>query len=129
MAAYGPSRRYGRCMVPAMTAAAAGSAEPGGRPFADATPAQLRAALSPEDAVTFDEHWQVLMRRATARLDLTDLHEALETWRLTAWATSATGADVYQRTVRAAEERARTGERAPGAVPWAQVAAELGLPG
>lgn len=112
-----------------MTAAAAGAAAPDGRPFANATPAQIRAALTEEDAASFDEHWRTLMQRATDQLDLTELHQALDNWRLTAWATSATGPEQYRRTLRAAEQRLHTGERAPGAVPWAQLAAELGLPG
>jgi hypothetical protein len=40
----------------------AAAAEPpvsaGGPPFADASPAQLRAALIPEDAAEFDRQWR-----------------------------------------------------------------------
>ncbi|MDN5918121.1 MAG: DUF6247 family protein [Pseudonocardia sp.] len=110
-----------------MAAAAVGSVEPVGRPFADATPAEIRAALTPEDAVSSDRHWRALMQRATERLDLTEVHEALEAWRQTAMVTSATGVEGYRRLVRTAEERLRTGERAPGAVPWRQVMAERGM--
>ena len=110
-----------------VTAAAAGSAGPAGRPFADASPAQIRAALTPEDAESFDRQWSTVMQRATERLDLTEVHEALESWRRVAWVTSAHGVEVYRRTLRSAEERLRTGERGPGAVPWHQLRAELGL--
>lgn len=60
---------------------AAGPAEPGRPLFADASPARIREALTPEDAAVFDRHWRRLMQRATERLDLTELHEALESWR------------------------------------------------
>jgi hypothetical protein len=44
-----------RSTVRGMTAAA-GPASSAGRPFADATAAQIRAALTDEDAALFDEH-------------------------------------------------------------------------
>jgi hypothetical protein len=40
-----------------MTAAESAPA-PGRPPFADASPAQVRAALLPEDAAEFDRQWQ-----------------------------------------------------------------------
>lgn len=122
-----PLRRRGSGSLFGVTAAAADPVGPMGRPFADATPAQIRAALIPEDAEAFDRHWRALMLRATERLDLTEVHEALEAWRQTAMVTSATGVEGYRRMLRTAEERLRTGERAPGAVPWRQAMAERGL--
>ena len=107
-------------------AADAGPAEPG-PPFADASPARVREALTAEDAVVFDRQWRALMARATERLDLTEVHEALEGWRRVAWVTSAHGPEVYRRTLASAQERLQSGERAPGAVPWPQLKAELGL--
>jgi cell wall assembly regulator SMI1 len=109
-------------------AADIGPVEPGRMPFADASPAEVRAALTAEDAAVFDRQWRALMARATERLDLTEVDEALESWRQVAWVTSAHGADVYRRTLASAEERLQSGERAPGALPWAQLKAELGLP-
>ena len=103
-------------------------AGPGRVPFADASPAQIREALTAEDAAVFDRQWRALMVRATERLDLTEVHEALESWRQVAWVTSAHGPEAYRRTLASAHERLRTGERTPGALPWAQMKAELGLP-
>ncbi len=97
-------------------------------PFADASPARVREALTAEDRAAFDLRWRALMARATERLDLSEVQEALEGWRQVAWVTSAHGPEVYQRTLAAARERLRRGERAPGALPWAQLKAELGLP-
>lgn len=68
------------------------------------------------------------MRQATERLDLTELHEALEAWRHVAWVTSAHGQETYREALASARTRLQTGERGPGAVPWAQLKAELGLP-
>jgi len=49
--------------------------------------------------------------------------------RQVAWVTSAHGAETYRKTSASAQTRLRTGERAAGAVPWAQLKAELGLAG
>jgi len=109
------------------TAAVAGGAGASGPPFADATPAQIRAALTPEDAVRFDEHWRTAMQRATDRLDLAEVHEILEHWRRIAWLTSAHGPDGYRRMLARAEETLRTRTGPPGTVSWSQLKAELGL--
>ena len=109
-------------------AADIGPAEPVRVPFADASPAEVRAALTVEDAAAFDRQWRALMARATERLDLTEVHEALEGWRQVAWVTSAHGHEVYRRTLTSAVERLQSRERAPGALPWAQLKVELGLP-
>lgn len=84
--------------------------------------------MTTEDAAAFDRQWRALMARATERLDLSEVHEALEVWRQVAWVTSAHGPEVYRRTLASAQERLRSGERAAGALPWAQLKAELGLP-
>jgi hypothetical protein len=96
-------------------------------PFADASPSAVRAALTPEDAIEFDRQWQDVMARATRELDLTEVMQTLETWRRTAWVTAATGAQQYAAVLASAAQRLRTGERHPGAVPWTQLKAELGL--
>lgn len=85
----------------------------------------MRAALTAEDADAFDGQWSDLMRRATERLDLS---EVLEAWRPVAWATAAHGSEDCRRVVASAADRARSGERGAGAVPWNQLKAELGLP-
>jgi hypothetical protein len=83
--------------------------------------------LTNEDAVVSDRQWRELMQRATERLDLGEVHAALESWREVAWVTSAHGVDVYRRALASAEERSRTGERAVGTVSWSQLKVELGL--
>lgn len=96
-------------------------------PFAEASPAQIRAALTPEDAVAFDSRWRTVMQRATERLDLAEVHEALTTWRQVAWVTSAHGVDTYRRTMASARQRLQSGERADGAV--ASVTCRSPMPG
>jgi hypothetical protein len=110
-----------------MTAAESAPA-PDRPPFADASPAEVRAALLPEDAAEFDRQWQDVMGRATRELDLTEVHRTLNTWRRVAWVTTATGPERYRAVLASAEQRLRTGERHPQAMPWNQLTAEHGLP-
>jgi hypothetical protein len=85
--------------------AAAHVAEPGsGRaPFADASPARVRAALVPEDVAEFDRQWRAVMAAATESLDLAEVHRTLESWL-----TSARGHDGYRRLLADAERRTLT---------------------
>jgi hypothetical protein len=111
-----------------MTAAAEHGSSNARPPFADASPARVRAALIPEEAAEFDRQWAEVMARATRELDLTEVLETLEAWRRVAWITTANGPERHRRMLASAEERMRTGERHAGAVPWEQLKAELGLP-
>ena len=110
-----------------MTAAAESVPEPRHPPFADASPAQVRAALTSEDAAQFDEQWQDVMARATRELDLREVLDTLDAWRRVAWVTTSVGAERYRATLASAEQRGRSGERHPAAMPWNQLKAELGL--
>ncbi|MGH8966687.1 MAG: DUF6247 family protein, partial [Actinomycetes bacterium] len=64
-----------------MTAAGGPSASSGRPPLADASPAQVRAALIPEEAAEFDQQWREVMARATETLDLSEVLATLESWR------------------------------------------------
>lgn len=110
-----------------MTAAAASTPEyePGRPPFADASPARVRAALIPEDVAEFDRQWRDAMATATESLDLSEVHRTLESWRRVAWLVTARGHDGYRRLLAEAERRTRTGERAPGSVSLEQVKAMI----
>jgi hypothetical protein len=107
--------------------ASAGSSEPGHEPFGEATSAQIRDALASEDAAEFDRQWRDVMHRATDRLDLSEVHEILDSWRRIAWLTSVRGPKGYRQTMASTEERLRTGERGAGSMPWHQLKVELGL--
>lgn len=106
-----------------MTVAAAAGPESGRGlpPFADASPAQVRAALIPEDAAEFDRQWRTVMATATETLDLTGVHRALESWRRIAWLTQANGPDGYRRMLARAERTLRTGELPTDSVPVDQI--------
>jgi len=110
-----------------VTAASAGSSPPGRPPFADATPAQIRHALTPPDAAEFDRQWREIMNQATELLDLAPVHNLLESWRRVAWMTAVRGPHKYQQTMATAEQRLRTGGRGADSVPWRQLSTELGL--
>jgi hypothetical protein len=99
-----------------------------GVPFADASPAEVRAALTADDATEFDRQWREVMARATAQLDLAEVLQTLQTWRRIAWVTSSTGTERYRDVLHNAQQRLRTGDRHPDAVSWNQLKAELGLP-
>lgn len=75
------------------------------RTFADATPAQIRAALLPEEAVEFDLQWRRAMAEATAALDLGIVHATLDEWRRVARLTAAQGAEAHRRMYRRAASR------------------------
>ncbi|TCK26782.1 DUF6247 family protein [Pseudonocardia endophytica] len=109
-----------------MSAAVAGGTGGSGPPFAHASPAQIRTALTVEDAAAFDQHWLAVMRRATESLDLTELFDALEAWRRVAWLSTAHGHDRYRQMLSDARERVRTGGEPEGTVSWDQLMAELG---
>jgi hypothetical protein len=85
-------------------------------PFASASPAEVRRALAPEDAAVFDEQWREAMSTAMDTLDLTGVHDVLDSWRPVAWLTSARGVAGYRRILARADETLRTGNRPPGSV-------------
>lgn len=90
-----------------------------------ATPAEVRAALaavSAEDAATFDAEWSHALDVARDRLDLAELDAVLHRWRLLAWV--ATDPAQY-RHVRATMARVAAGEPLPEGVPWEAATAGL----
>ncbi|HEX2806665.1 MAG TPA: DUF6247 family protein [Kineosporiaceae bacterium] len=76
--------------------AAATPGPEGPRSFAGASPAQLRAALTPEAAGEFDRQWRAVMARTTESLDLTELFQVLAGWRQVAQLTAQLGHDGYR---------------------------------
>lgn len=98
----------------------------GGPSFADATPAQVRAALIPEEAEQFDREWRDVMARATEALDLTEVFQTLNSWRRVARITVAQGAEAHRALYRRAAARL-TGAQVPPNEPLAITKARLGL--
>jgi hypothetical protein len=111
--------------------AAASSVPPGGGPaatWAEATPAEVRAALAPESAVEFDRQWRAALASAADSYDLSTVVACLEAWRRVARVTAAAGGPEGYRALRA--EAAAAARREGGPPPrasWREVRAELGL--
>lgn len=101
-----------------MTAAATSGPDPdaGRPPFADASPAQVRAALIPEDVAEFDRQWRAVMATAVETLDLAGVHSALESWRRIAWMTQSHGPDGYRRLLARADHTLQFRELPPDSV-------------
>ena len=113
-----------------MRVTAAAAPEPrhghGGRSCADASPAEVRAALIPEEAAEFDQQWREVMARATETLDLSEVLETLESWRRVARLTAAAGANAHRAMYRQAAAKL-TGDDTLEDEPLARTKARLGL--
>ena len=115
-------------MVCAVTAAATPGPRPGrsGGSFSDATPAEVRAALIPEETAEFDKQWREVMARATETLDLSEVLATLESWRRVARLTAVAGPEVHRAMYRRAATRL-AGEDIPVDEPLLRTKARLGL--
>jgi Family of unknown function (DUF6247) len=96
------------------------------RSFADASPAEVRSALIPEEAAEFDQEWREAMGRATETLDLSEVLKTLDSWRRVARLTAAAGAAAHRAMYRRAAARL-TGEDVPADEPLLRTKARLGL--
>jgi hypothetical protein len=94
--------------------------------YADASPADVRAELTPEEAAEFEPEWRAVMARATETLDLSEVLETLESWRLVAQLTATAGPERHRAMYRQAAGRL-TGEDVPADEPLARTKARLGL--
>jgi len=94
-------------IVCGVTAAAAPGPRHGrsGPSSSDATPAEVRAALIPEEAAEFDQQWRNVMARATEALDLPEVLATLESWRRVARLTTVTGPEAHRAMYRRAAAR------------------------
>jgi hypothetical protein len=95
-------------------------------PFAEASPAEVRAALIPEEAAEFEREWRAVLARAAETLDLSEVLETLESWRLVAQLTTAAGSEGHRAMYRRAAARL-AGEDIPADEPLSRTKARLGL--
>lgn len=117
-------------MVVAMTAAASPVPSGGGDTgtWAEATPAEVRAALAPESAAEFDRQWRDVLARAADTYDLAVVHACLDAWRRVARVTAVAGGVAGYRSLLDAAAAARTrAAETPPTAPWREVRAGLGL--
>jgi hypothetical protein len=96
------------------------------RSFVDASPADVRAALIPEEAAEFDREWRAVMSRAIDTLDLSEVLETLASWRRVARLTVAAGPEAHRAMYRRAAGRL-TGEDIAVDEPLSRTKARLGL--
>lgn len=94
-------------------------------PFADASPAQLREAILPEDVPEFDRHYQRALDVARTTLRLDELEKFLELWRRVAWSTNANGHDRWRAVLAEAQRRLAGGPPPPGMVPMEEMEARI----
>jgi Family of unknown function (DUF6247) len=115
-------------MVCGVTAAATPEPRHGrsGPSFSNATPAEVRAALIPEEAAEFDQQWREVMARATATMDLSEVMTTLESWRRVARLTAVTGSEAHRAMYRRAAPWL-TGKDIPVDEPLPRIKARLGL--
>ena len=92
----------------------------------DASPAEVRAALIPEEAAEFDREWRSVMSRAIETLDLSEVLEALVSWRRVARLTVASGAEAHRAMYRRAALKL-TGEAVATGEPLSRTKGRLGL--
>lgn len=86
------------------------------RPYADASPEELRVTILPEDREAFDEQYRAALTAAADTLRLDKLEAFLAHWRRTAWSQTDMGPERWRAMLARAEHVRRTGEEPPGTV-------------
>lgn len=94
-------------------------------PFADASPAQLREAILPEDVPEFDRHYQRALDEARTTLRLDELEKFLELWRRVAWSATAHGHDRWRAVLAQAQRRLAGGPPPAATVPMEEMEARI----
>lgn len=90
-------------------------------PFADASPAEIRDAILPEDQDDFDRQYREALRVAAETYHLDELEKTLALWRLAARQVAAEGPEAWRALLAKAERRLATGELPPGSAPAEKV--------
>lgn len=78
-------------------------------PFADASLAELREAILPEEQGDFDASLREALDAVAETLSLNPLEECLTHWRRLAWAQNADGHDAWRRVLARADYTLATG--------------------
>lgn len=82
------------------------------RPFLNATPAQIRDVLLPEERGQFETEYEEALREAVENYSLDLLNRVMECWRRIAWATHA-DPDGHRLALARARYTEATRRRAP----------------
>jgi hypothetical protein len=83
-------------------------------PFAEMSPADIRAGLVPEEQLEFDQAWRAACLEAAETFDLTIVRTTLEVYGAHAMVVKHDGADGYRELMARAAERLRTGAEPTG---------------
>lgn len=95
-------------------------------PFSDATPAEIREVLLPEELPEFERQYRRALEVAAETFSLDELAKTLRSWRRIAWMTDS-DPEAHRRMLHNVERTLRTGQSPPGSVPWNELKARLGL--
>ena len=82
-------------------------------PYVDASPAELREAILPEDRDQFDASFRRALDAMADSLSLEPLQQFLEHWRRIAWSAHAYGHDSWRQVLARAEYTLATGGERP----------------
>lgn len=85
-------------------------------PYADASPAELRDAILPEDQDSFDDGYQRALDAAAQTLHLDELEAFLSHWRRIAWSVAWKGAEAWRALLAKADRILTTGQLPVGTV-------------
>ncbi|HEV3362202.1 MAG TPA: DUF6247 family protein [Pseudonocardiaceae bacterium] len=83
-------------------------------PFAEMSPADIRAGLVPEEQLEFDQAWRAACLQAAETMDLTIVRSTLEIYGRHAVLVKNRGVDGYRELMARVEERLRTGAEPTG---------------
>ena len=83
-------------------------------PFAEMSPADIRAGLVPEEQLEFDQAWRAACLEAAETFDLTIVRTTLEIYGRHALLVKRRGVDGYRELTARVEERLRTGAEPTG---------------
>lgn len=94
-------------------------------PYADASPAQIREAILPEEHDQFDASLRRALDAVAETLSLNPLEEFLAHWRRMAWCQTHDGHDTWRRVLARAQYTLATGGDRPSADASAEQIHEL----
>jgi hypothetical protein len=90
------------------------------------SPAEIRAALLPEQQGDFDTAYEAALNEARTTLSLDALQHVLRAWRRMALLTEQ-DPDKQREMLAAQAEIRQTGRPRPGGMPWSDLKTQLGL--
>lgn len=91
-------------------------------PYADASPAEIRQALIPEELPQFEREYTEALRVAAEQYRLDALTQCLESWRRIAWMITQHGSEAHRLMLARVDYTLATRHRAPGNATAAELA-------